>query len=65
MGGLTGRSQHGVCGELSVVSTSCEQSGIAGLSERLTEAEAPGAGGSKGELDISDNERGEIIVGFA
>lgn len=47
------------------MSTSCEQSGIAGLSERLTEAEAPGAGGSKGELGISDNERGEIIVGFA
>lgn len=46
------------------MSTYCEQPGIAGLSERLTEAEAPAAGGSKGELDISDNERGEIIVGF-
>ncbi|XAO23090.1 hypothetical protein I312_101868 [Cryptococcus bacillisporus CA1280] len=51
-------------GSIRRLSTSCEQPGIAGLSERLTEAEAPAAGGSKGELDISDNERGEIIVGF-
>lgn len=46
------------------MSTSCEQPGIEGLSERLTETDAPRAGGSKGELDISDNERGEITVGF-
>lgn len=30
----------------------------------MTDAEAHGAGGSKGELDITDHERGEIIVGF-